>query len=241
MRVAGPPYTLPALLVEAGLCHDVDAMLLARHVLLARCADAAHETEDRAVFRDPPRPVGSVGDVRHFVLQLAGRLRHEQLGRQPDQVQVTVCGYAVVVHGSSPCVGAAIGRRRRTWIHGSEIARQRQLCFASAPKRFAVTSSAVTSEPGSPSNTSISRSFDFRAPEEPHLTPSCPSPVKGKEEYDSRGYNIRIERCRISKAKASSLRVLREASGGQQRCASQRPERGSTSRQTNLPQNSKPR
>ena len=102
MRVARPANALLAVLVESGGRHRVDAQLLARDVLRARRPDAAGQAEDGPVVGDPPPPVRPVGDIGHAVLQLPGRLGHEQLRGQPDQVEMTVRRDPVVVHALSP-------------------------------------------------------------------------------------------------------------------------------------------
>ena len=102
MRVARAANALLAVLVESGGRHHVDAQLLARHVLRARRAHPADQAERRAVAGDPARPVRTILDVGHPLLQLARRLRHEEVRWQPDQIEVTVGRNSLVgPHGSS--------------------------------------------------------------------------------------------------------------------------------------------
>jgi hypothetical protein len=110
VRVAGPAHAFLAVLVEPRRRHHIDAQLLAPHPLGAGGADAARDAELHAVLRDPP-PV-AVGvrlsrHVRHPVLQVRRRFRREQIGRQPDEVEVTVRRDPIVgPHGSSSVNGA---------------------------------------------------------------------------------------------------------------------------------------
>ena len=101
VRIARPANPLLAVVVQPGRRHHVDAQLLARDVLGAGRANAAGDPELDAVLRDPPPLVGPVGHVRHAVLQVRRRLRREQVGGKPDQVEVTVGGDPVVGHDVS--------------------------------------------------------------------------------------------------------------------------------------------
>src|SRR6266849_5832877 len=101
MRVPRAANAFLAVLVEAGGRHHVDPELLARHVLRPRRAHPARQAEGRSVVGDPSGPVRPIGHVGHAVLQRAGRLRYEQLGGQPDQVEVTIGRDSVVVHDVS--------------------------------------------------------------------------------------------------------------------------------------------
>ena len=102
MRVARPPDPLLAVLVQTGGRHHVDPELLAGDVLRARGAHAARQAEGGSVVGDPSPPVRPVGDVGHPILQRPGRLRHEQVRGQPDEVEVTVRRDPVVAHARTP-------------------------------------------------------------------------------------------------------------------------------------------
>src|SRR5258708_671588 len=82
-RVAGAPLAALPSLVEAGLGHLVDPVVLARNERRANRADRARNAHRAPSLGDPPRAVGPVLDVGHAVAQLARGARGEQLGRQP--------------------------------------------------------------------------------------------------------------------------------------------------------------
>src|SRR5207244_61027 len=111
MLAARPANPVLAVLLESGLRHRVDAQLLARDVLRARRADAAGEAEGRAVVRDPPPPLGPVGDIGHAILHVPGRLRHEEVRRKPDEVEVTVRGDPLIAPGVPPLAAPRCGPR----------------------------------------------------------------------------------------------------------------------------------
>ena len=105
--VAGTAHAPLAVFIEAGLGHLVDTVVLARDEFPADRAGAADETHLDPGLGDPARPVGAVLDKGHAVLQLAFRLRDEQLRRQPRQVEVTIGRNSFVLHpGRSPLVAA---------------------------------------------------------------------------------------------------------------------------------------
>ena len=94
---------LGAVLVEAGLGHHVDPVMLAGDELAAGRADAVLEAERGAVlgrpFRARRRP-SSTNGMRSFSSR--GRLRREQVGRHPRQVEMAIGRNAVVLHASLP-------------------------------------------------------------------------------------------------------------------------------------------
>ena len=102
MRVGDAADVLGAVLVEAGLGHDIDAVMLALDVLAAGRADAVLEAERGAVLGRPFRALVAVDDVRHAVFQLARGHRREQVGGHPGQVEMAVGRNAVVLHASLP-------------------------------------------------------------------------------------------------------------------------------------------
>src|SRR4029450_1903554 len=64
VRVAGATDPFLAVVVEAGRRHDVDTLVLSRHVLRAGRADAAHEPERGALLGGPLGPAGGLHGVR---------------------------------------------------------------------------------------------------------------------------------------------------------------------------------
>ncbi len=98
LRCGRPRDALLAVLVEPGLRHHVDAMMLARLVLLARGPHAAPQPEVRAVPGGPVRPVRAVGHVGHAVPERGRGVRGEQIARDPRQVDVAIGGDPLVAH-----------------------------------------------------------------------------------------------------------------------------------------------
>src|SRR6516162_1081556 len=100
MRIAGTPVTLlEIVLVETGLGHLVSAQLLARNPRRAGRADATAQAVLGTVIVGPAlHPVRILGDVGHQVPKFARRVRREQLGRQPEHVEMTIGRYSPVLH-----------------------------------------------------------------------------------------------------------------------------------------------
>src|SRR5205085_521351 len=92
MRVARPAQTLFEIVaVEARLGHLVGAQLLARDMRRAGRADAATQAVFGAVIVGPAlHAVRILGDVGHQIPELARRVRGEQVGRQPEHVEMTI-------------------------------------------------------------------------------------------------------------------------------------------------------
>src|SRR5437868_2970111 len=86
VRVAGTRLAALARVVEAGLGHLVDPVVLARDKLAADRADAAPTPHIHAGLGDPLRPVRPYLDVGHALLYRARRLGDEQFRWQPGQV-----------------------------------------------------------------------------------------------------------------------------------------------------------
>src|SRR6516164_9482315 len=102
MRVAAAGLAFLGILIEAARCHDVDADVLPGYVLRAARADAVEEAKIGAVLGDPLRPIRTVLDIWHAILQLAPRLRDKQVGRHPRHVEMTIGRDSAVLHASSP-------------------------------------------------------------------------------------------------------------------------------------------
>src|SRR5439155_9159446 len=100
MRVARAALAALASFVEAGLGHLVDPVILTRDKRRADRADRAGNAHDDAGLCHPARPFGAVLDIGHALLQLARRLRDEQLGWQPRQVEMAIGRDAAVLHGA---------------------------------------------------------------------------------------------------------------------------------------------
>src|SRR4029077_17206057 len=83
---------------KTGSRHDVHAVVLAGLVLGAGRPHAAPQAEARAVLGGPEGTVGSVLDVGHAVLERRRRVRGEQIGWDPGQVDVAVGGDPLVAH-----------------------------------------------------------------------------------------------------------------------------------------------
>ena len=101
-RIGRTGDPLLAVLVETGRGHHVHAVVLAGHVLGAGRPHAAPQAEARPVLGGPVRTVGTVVDVGHAVLERRRRVRREQIGRDPGQVDVAVGGDPLVAHDASP-------------------------------------------------------------------------------------------------------------------------------------------
>src|SRR5258707_12446797 len=101
MRVAGAALAALGGVVEALLGHLVDAIVLPGHEWRADRADRAGNAHIDAGLGDPLWAIRTVLDIGHAVLELAGRLRDEQFGRQPRQVEVAIGRNPTVLHGAS--------------------------------------------------------------------------------------------------------------------------------------------
>ena len=98
--IGGPADALLAVFVEPGRGHDVDPIVRAGDVLRSGRADAVHEAEGSAVAAGPVRTVRPVRDVRHPLLHRGRRVRGEEVGRNPGQVDVAVGRDSRVFHGA---------------------------------------------------------------------------------------------------------------------------------------------
>ena len=103
--IGRPPDALLAVLVEPGRGHDVDAVVRAGDELLSGRADAVHEAERLAVPAGPVRTIRSVRDVWHPLLHRRRRVRGEEIGRNPGQVDVAVGRDSRVFHGAPHSMG----------------------------------------------------------------------------------------------------------------------------------------
>jgi hypothetical protein len=101
IRVARTAHASLAVLVEPGLGHLVDAVVLAGDELASDRADAAEQPHIDPGFGGPMRPIRPVLDIGHAVLQLALRLGDKQLRRQPREIEMTIGRDPLVLHRSS--------------------------------------------------------------------------------------------------------------------------------------------
>ena len=81
---------LLAVVVQSGRGHAVGSMDDARHVFASRRAHAIHESELRALEARPFRSLGTIDDMGHALLHRSGRVAGEEIGRQPDQVDMSI-------------------------------------------------------------------------------------------------------------------------------------------------------
>ena len=93
---------LAAVVVEPGRGHPIGAMDLAGNVLAARRAHAVHQAEVGPALGDPLLALGAVGDVRHPILQCGVRIGGEQIGREPDQINMAIGRDEFVPHPRNP-------------------------------------------------------------------------------------------------------------------------------------------
>ena len=98
MRVGRAANVLLSVLEEAELGHLVDAIVLAGDIGRTARTDAVFEPEIGAVFGDPLRTLRPVLDIGHAVLEIAARLRDEQIRRHPRHIEVAVGRYPAVLH-----------------------------------------------------------------------------------------------------------------------------------------------
>src|SRR6516225_1793014 len=100
MRVARPAQALfEIVFVQTGLGHLVGTQLLARNPGRSGRADATAQAVFGTVIVGPTlHPVRILGDVGHQVSEFARRVRREQLGRQPEHVEMTIGRDALVLH-----------------------------------------------------------------------------------------------------------------------------------------------
>ena len=93
---------LLAVVVEAGRGHAVGAVDDARHVFAAGRAHAVHQAELGALGAHPFGALRAFDHMRHAVLEGGGGIAGEQVGRQPDQVDMSIGGDDIVLHGRVP-------------------------------------------------------------------------------------------------------------------------------------------
>ena len=99
---------LLAVVIEPGRRHPVRAMDLAGDVLPAARAHAVHQPERGTVLGDPLFAARPVGHVRHAVFVRRAGILDEEVGRQPDQIDMAVGRDDVVFHFfHPPCEPAA--------------------------------------------------------------------------------------------------------------------------------------
>src|SRR5438046_8482089 len=84
----------------------------ARHVLAAGRAHAVHKAELGALGRHPFGSLGAVDDMRHAVFQRCRGVLGEEVGRQPDQVDMAIGGDDVVFHGRSSKARSSLAQVR---------------------------------------------------------------------------------------------------------------------------------
>src|SRR5689334_25094450 len=98
MRVADAADVLLSVLEQAGLRHDIDAPVLAGHQLCPTGANTVLQPEIGAILGHPHRPIRTIGDIGHAVLQLARCILGKECRGHPWHVEMTVSGYSVVAH-----------------------------------------------------------------------------------------------------------------------------------------------
>ena len=76
--------------IKPGRGHAVGAVDLARLVLAPGRTHAVRQPERRAVLGNPFLAARAVGDIGHAVLQSGRRVRGEEVGRQPDQIDMAI-------------------------------------------------------------------------------------------------------------------------------------------------------
>ncbi len=100
-----PADALLAVVVETGRGHAVGTVDDARHVFAAGRPHAVHQAELGALGAHPFGTLRPLDDMGHAVLEGGRCVGREQVGRQPDQVNVAVGGDDVVFHGHAPSGG----------------------------------------------------------------------------------------------------------------------------------------
>src|ERR1051326_7524369 len=100
MRVARPRLAASAGVVQAGLGHLVDPVVLAGDELAADRADAAPAAHVDPGLGYPVRPVFLLLDIGHALFERPRRILDEQLLRKPGQVEMAVSRDAAVLHGA---------------------------------------------------------------------------------------------------------------------------------------------
>ena len=100
VRFGEAPDALRAVAVQSLLRHPVRPVNLPRHIDPPGRSHAVLQPELATATAHPIRPLLRLGDVGHAFLQVRARLAREQIRRQPRQVDVTVRGDDLIVHGS---------------------------------------------------------------------------------------------------------------------------------------------
>jgi len=98
VRIGQPPSLFLLRVIEARRGHPVGAVDLARLIHPPGRAPAAIDPERGAVLRDPFAAARPFGHIGHAVLELGGGVGGEQVGRQPDQVDMAIGRNDVVFH-----------------------------------------------------------------------------------------------------------------------------------------------
>ena len=97
--VARPAHAVPAVLIEAGLRHLVDPVVLAGNEFAADRPDAADQAHIDARFGGPARPVRAILDKWHPFPQFPLCLRLEQFRWQPGKIEMAIRRDSSVLHG----------------------------------------------------------------------------------------------------------------------------------------------
>ena len=113
IRVGQTPDFLLFVIVKPGRSHAVGTVDLARLIFAAGRAHPGVEPERGAVLGDPFPAARPLGDIGHAVLDRGRRVGGEQIGRQPDQIDVAISRNDVVFHRAALfplTVGGSVAR-----------------------------------------------------------------------------------------------------------------------------------